>query len=61
KINNYDRVESLGMDKYLSDIEKKIIEKALLDNDNNITRASVALRIKRQTLQHKIKKYNINF
>jgi arginine utilization regulatory protein len=30
-----------------------------MENDNNITRASRALKIKRQTLQHKIKKYNI--
>ena len=59
KINNYEIIEDLGIDRYLNDIEKNILEKALSDNDNNITKAASALKIKRQTLQHKIKKYNI--
>ncbi len=48
-----------GIDEYLSNLEKCIIEKALRNNKNNITKAAEALKIKRQTLQHKIKKYEI--
>ncbi|WMJ75753.1 MULTISPECIES: sigma-54 interaction domain-containing protein [unclassified Sedimentibacter] len=48
-----------GIDEYLSNLEKCIIEKALRNNNNNITKAAEALKIKRQTLQHKIKKYEI--
>lgn len=43
----------------LSNIEKNIIIKFLKDNDYNITRTANELGIKRQTLQHKIKKYNL--
>jgi arginine utilization regulatory protein len=59
QIGDYDKIKDSGMDTYLNSLEKNIIEKALMENDNNITRASRALKIKRQTLQHKIKKYNI--
>lgn len=48
-----------GIDEYLEKLEKYIIEKALISNDYNITKASASLKIKRQTLQHKIKKYNL--
>ncbi len=48
-----------GIDEYLSNLEKRIIEKALKNNDHNITKSAEELKIKRQTLQHKIKKYNI--
>ena len=60
KIDDYEKIEDYGIDKYLSNLEKKIIEKALSNSKNNITRASNVLKIKRQTLQHKIKKYDIN-
>ncbi|MCT4583731.1 MAG: sigma 54-interacting transcriptional regulator [Peptostreptococcaceae bacterium] len=40
-------------------IEKKYILKAMKLNHNNISRAAKTLGIKRQTLQHKLKKYNI--
>lgn len=59
-IDDYEKIEDDGIDEYLGNLEKKIIEKALSKNNNNITRASNVLKIKRQTLQHKIKKYNIN-
>lgn len=52
-------IEVVGIDQYLGDIEKRIIEKTLKNNDFNITKAAKALKIKRQTLQHKIKKYEI--
>ena len=60
QIDDYEKIEDSGIDKYLGNLEKKIIEKALIDNNCNITKAANALKIKRQTLQHKIKKYNMN-
>lgn len=47
------------LDKYIDDIEKEIIIKALSKCENNISEASRILKIKRQTLQHKMKKYNL--
>lgn len=41
----------------LGEIEKQIIEDALINHDNNISRTAKELGIKRQTLQHKLKKY----
>ena len=41
----------------LEEMEKDIILSALEKNENNITRAAKELKIKRQTLQHKLKKY----
>lgn len=43
----------------MSEIEKKLIIHALKSTENNITKAANKLNIKRQTLQHKIKKYKI--
>ena len=43
----------------ISEIEKKLIIYALKSAGNNITKAANKLNIKRQTLQHKIKKYKI--
>lgn len=60
QLDDYEKIINSGMDDYLGDLEKKIIVKALDRHHNNITRASKALKIKRQTLQHKIKKYDIN-
>lgn len=48
------------LDEIVSYIEENMIIKALEDNDNNITKSAEKLGIKRQTLQHKIKKYNIS-
>lgn len=48
-----------SIDEYLGNLEKSIISKILIEKDYNITKAAQALKIKRQTLQHKIKKYNI--
>lgn len=44
----------------LSNIEQKIIMSKLIETDFNISKAAQKLNIKRQTLQHKIKKYNIS-
>lgn len=43
----------------LGEMEKDIILNILRDNNFNITYAAKVLGIKRQTLQHKIKKYNL--
>ncbi len=51
---------NLPLDKYLEEIEYRIIEDALLECSGNISRAAEKLQIKRQTLQHKLKKYKIN-
>ena len=51
---------NLPLDKYLEEIELRIIEDALLECSGNISRAAEKLQIKRQTLQHKLKKYKIN-
>jgi arginine utilization regulatory protein len=40
-------------------MEKEMIEAALAANGRNISRAAAALKIKRQTLQHKMSKYGI--
>lgn len=55
--NEFDFDKSL--DEYIEEVEKGILIKALLKANNNISEASRLLNIKRQTLQHKIKKYNI--
>lgn len=43
----------------MENIEKKMILNSLLESNYNITKAAQRLGIKRQTLQHKIKKYDI--
>ncbi|MCT4621474.1 MAG: sigma 54-interacting transcriptional regulator [Marinisporobacter sp.] len=43
----------------LEEIEKNIITKVLKSCNNNISRAALELGIKRQTLQHKLRKYKI--
>ena len=52
---------SAGIDEYLEGLEKHIIEKTLANYNYNITRSAESLKIKRQTLQHKIKKYSIKW
>lgn len=44
---------------YLENLEKEIIRDTMIKEGGNITRTAAALQIKRQTLQHKLKKYNI--
>ncbi len=50
-----------GLSEYLARVEREMIENALLANGGNISRAAEHLKIKRQTLQHKIKKYRDGF
>lgn len=56
---NINDVEEKGIDDYLSELEKEIIKDALKKNEFNISKAAHMLKIKRQTLQHKIKRYEI--
>ncbi len=59
-INTYNEIEmSKPLPKILGNIEKKFIINSLKNNDDNITKAANELGIKRQTLQHKIKKYKL--
>ena len=53
----YDR--NLPLDKYLSSLEKQIIADEMVRWNGNISKAADALSLKRQTLQHKLKKYDI--
>lgn len=43
---------------YLEKVETELIREALLREGGNVTRAAETLGIKRQTLQHKLKKFN---
>lgn len=52
-------VEELGLDVFLKTIEKKAILNALSKNNNNISHTARELKIKRQTLQHKMKKFGL--
>lgn len=45
-----------GLDSLLVNIEQKLIKEAMLSSNGNITKAAEKLKIKRQTLQHKLKK-----
>lgn len=51
--------EDFNLDEVMERLEKKFIKEALDYNNNNISRSAADLGIKRQTLQHKIKKYNL--
>ena len=51
--------KSIPLDKYMDELEAKIIKSALIEAGGNISRAAEQLQIKRQTLQHKLKRYNL--
>ena len=48
-----------GLELFLEKVEREIIEEALAVNGRNISHTAAYLKIKRQTLQHKMKKYEI--
>ena len=48
--------KNIPLDKYINEIEARIIRDALMDTGGNISRAAEQMQIKRQTLQHKMKK-----
>jgi arginine utilization regulatory protein len=47
------------LDQYLDNLEKEIIREVMISEGGNISKTAEALHIKRQTLQHKLKKYGI--
>lgn len=51
--------ENMSLDQYLQEVEIALIEEKMIQSNYNITKAAGELGIKRQTLQHKIKKYNL--
>nr|WP_201750462.1 sigma 54-interacting transcriptional regulator [Senegalia massiliensis] len=57
--NDFDIEIKNSLQKTINDIEKKIIERELTQNNHNISQTARNLNIKRQTLQHKIKRYNL--
>lgn len=59
KMTTVEYEKNIPLDKYLDDIEAKIIRNALIESGGNISRAAEGLQLKRQTLQHKLKKYNL--
>lgn len=49
----------LPLNEYIDNIERGIIEKSYKKNNNNITKTSEELKISRQNLQYKLKKYRL--
>jgi arginine utilization regulatory protein len=47
------------LNEHLANVEKEIIREALMDCGGNISKAAEMLQIKRQTLQHKLRKYGL--
>ncbi|MGP1570330.1 MAG: sigma-54 interaction domain-containing protein [Eubacteriales bacterium] len=56
--NDYDSTQ-MSMSDYIDAIEQKIIKDKLIEFSGNISKAAEDLQMKRQTLQHKIKKFGI--
>ena len=58
--NDAQKWERTGpLDEYLANLEKEIIRETMIEKSGNISKAAESLMIKRQTLQHKLKKYGI--
>lgn len=51
--------KSVPLNDYLAEEEKMIIRGAMMEAEGNISKAADILQIKRQTLQHKLKKYKM--
>ncbi|WP_125154370.1 sigma-54 interaction domain-containing protein [Clostridium rectalis] len=58
-IDSLNIYENFSLEDYIKDIEIKIIEKAFIESNYNISKASKKLNISRQNLQYKLKKYGI--
>lgn len=56
-VSKWDR--QVPIDEYISNLEKEIIREVMIEEGGNISKAANALSLKRQTLQHKLKKYGI--
>lgn len=48
-----------SLDEYLHRCEEQILRRTMAEHDGNVSRAAKQLGIKRQTLQHKLKKFNL--
>ncbi len=53
---DYGKAVELGLPGYMQQIEEYLIRQAMLSNGNNISHAAKQLGLKRQTLQHKLRK-----
>ena len=47
------------LDEYLANLEEEIIREVMITEGGNISKTAAVLKLKRQTLQHKLKKYGI--
>lgn len=54
--SSYQKASEIGLDAYIELIEQHLIREAMEANNENISRAASQLGLKRQTLQHKLKK-----
>lgn len=52
---DYAQVVGVGLDRYLGEIENRLIDTAMAENHGNISRAAEKLGIKRQSLQYKLR------
>ena len=57
EVERWDKKEPLNV--YLEEIEKEMIRSAMIEASGNISKCAEILQIKRQTLQHKLKKYEM--
>lgn len=57
ELNKFEDFDNLP--NYIEDIEKETINDIFLENEKNVTQTAKALGISRQSLQYKLKKYNL--
>lgn len=57
----HQEVQEVGLDAYMEKLERRLIEEQMLRSGGNITKAAEALKIKRQTLQHKLKRFDLQW
>jgi transcriptional regulator with PAS, ATPase and Fis domain len=60
KVEIYDDLKDQGLEKYMESIEKALIVEAIESSGGYISKAAKKLGVKRQTLQYKLKKYDIS-
>ena len=58
--HDVDRWDRQGpLDEYLANLEEEIIREVMISEGGNISKTADVLKIKRQTLQHKLRKYGM--
>ncbi len=55
--NNFVEVPGQTIDAFLARLEKEVVERAMEQHKGNVSQAAASLGIKRQTLQHKLKRH----